>query len=52
MSRTKKGGKGPGYEYWKSRLHPQGETPGRLTKRLTHRKERRDGNDQAKAKEE
>jgi hypothetical protein len=28
-------------EYWKSRLHEQGEIPGRFTKELTHRKERR-----------
>ncbi len=31
-----------GTEYWKSRLHPQGETPGRFTKTQTHRKERRE----------
>ena len=30
-----------GKEYWKSRLHPHGETPGRETKKLTHKKERR-----------
>jgi len=28
-------------EYWKSRLHRHGETIGRYTKKLTHRKERR-----------
>ena len=43
MSRTQKGGKGPGFEYWKSRLHKLGEIPGKLTKKLTHRKERREG---------
>jgi hypothetical protein len=43
MSRTVKGVKGPGHEYWKSRLHRHGETPGRITKRLTHRFERRQG---------
>ena len=32
----------PGKEYWKSRLHPQGEEPGRFTKKLTHKKERRE----------
>ena len=31
----------PGKEYWKSRLHRGGEMPGRYTKQLTHRKERR-----------
>lgn len=44
MSRTYRGEKGPGHEYWKSRLCPGGETPGRWTKRQTHRKERREGN--------
>ena len=29
-----------GKEYWKSRLGPLGESPGRVTKVLTHRKER------------
>lgn len=50
MSRSKKDGKRggahkntTGKEYWKSRLHQQGETPGRVTKTLTHRKERRAG---------
>lgn len=50
MSRSRKDGKrGGGHrnttgkEYWKSRLHTHGETPGRVTKRLTHRKERREG---------
>lgn len=31
-----------GFEYWKSRLHKMGEIPGKITKILTHRKERRD----------
>jgi len=31
-----------GKEYWKSRLHPGGETIHRYTKYLTHKKERRD----------
>jgi hypothetical protein len=39
MSRTKKGSKGPGYEYWKSRLGGI-EDPGAVTKKLTHKKER------------
>lgn len=41
MSRTKHGRKRPGTEYWKSRLHRHGETPGRATKTATHRYERR-----------
>lgn len=43
MSRTNKGSKGPGYEYWASRLHRYGEAVGRFTKMLTHRRERRRG---------
>lgn len=43
MSRSKKGGKGPGYEYGKSRLHKGYEEPGKYTKKLTHKKERRNG---------
>ena len=31
-----------GKEYWKSRLHKYGEVLGRYTKKLTHKKERRD----------
>lgn len=39
MSRTRKGKKrGPGYEYWGRRPGPR--TPGRITKKITHRKER------------
>lgn len=41
MSRTNHASKGPGYEYWASRLHRHGETPGRYTKVATHKKERR-----------
>ena len=42
MSRTKKGAKGPGCEFWKSRLdHGKFEDPGPETKDLTHKKERR-----------
>lgn len=43
MSRSSHGSKGPGYEYWKSRLHWGGEVPGRYTKTRTHRHERRQG---------
>lgn len=31
-----------GKEYWKSRLHYQGEDPGRYTKRRTAKRERRE----------
>lgn len=44
MSRTKKGSKGPGHEYWTARPgNKQGGRPGRATKRRTHRAERRLG---------
>ena len=40
MSRTRKGAKGPGWEVW-SRRPAKTTSPGRETKRLTHRAERR-----------
>ncbi len=39
MSRTRKGSKGPGFEYW-SRRPCSGMEPGRDTKRVTHGIER------------
>lgn len=39
MSRTRKGGKGPGYEFWSSRPGRGGR--GRIAKQITHRIERR-----------
>jgi hypothetical protein len=41
MSRTKHGAKGPGYEYWSKRPGPKMQSPGRPSKTLTHRAERR-----------
>src|SRR5690606_18478716 len=38
----RKGNRARGKEYWKSRLHRGGEPLGRATKKLTHRKERRE----------
>lgn len=44
MSRTQKGQKGPGYEYWTARPgNRNGQTPGRFSKQQTHRAERRQG---------
>lgn len=42
MSRSKRKGKSPGYEYWSRRplSRRSGAEPGRATKRLTHRLER------------
>lgn len=42
MSRTKKGSKGVGYEYWGKRPLSRncGANPGKVTKKLTHRLER------------
>jgi len=45
MSRTNKGSKGCGYEYWGRRAFGPGKEcskPGRFTKDLTHKKERID----------
>jgi hypothetical protein len=39
-------------EYWKSRLHHHGESLGRSTKTLTHRKERRDGKSELRRDED
>lgn len=45
MSRTNKGGKGPGYEYWTARPgNKNGGSPGRATKKATHKTERQQGN--------
>lgn len=42
MSRTKKGAKSPGHEYWTARPgNIGGAVPGKPTKRKTHRLERR-----------
>ncbi len=50
MSKTKSGQKGPGYEYWGKRSWGKGKNlaqPGRYTKTVTHRKERREGKKEA-----
>lgn len=41
MSRTRKGSKGPGYDYWSKRPTKGGTSPGPNTKRITKRLERR-----------
>lgn len=38
MSRTRKGSKAPGYEFWSRRPGPSG--PGSIAKKMTHRAER------------
>lgn len=44
MSRTQRGGKGPGYEYWSRRPGNQGGGAiGKIAKRITHKIERRLG---------
>lgn len=44
MSRTKKGRKGLGYEYWSARPgNRHGGPANKFTKRLTHRIERQQG---------
>lgn len=47
MSRTKKGSKAAGYEYW-SKRPMSGANPGRWAKTVTHRIERREGNREAR----
>lgn len=47
MSRTRKGSKGPGYEYW-GRRPTKGRDPGKTTKKTTHRMERAEGKREAK----
>ncbi len=50
MSRTNKGSKGAGYEYWGRRPgNKQGGMPGPITKRKTHRAERRQGKKQTES---
>lgn len=44
MSRTKRGGKGPGHEYWSKRPgNKNGAIPGKTSKTYTNRAERREG---------
>ena len=44
MSRTKSGGKGPGFEYWTARPgNKHGAIPGKTSKKVTHRAERQQG---------
>ena len=42
MSRTKRGEKGPGFEYWSKRAGPKMMPPGSIAKKLTHRAERQE----------
>lgn len=44
MSRTKKGAKGAGYEYWSKRPNSV-SPPGRKSKKITHKKERAQNKD-------
>lgn len=46
MSRTNKGSKGAGHEYW-SRRPNKGVVPGPDNKRITHRMERQEGKQEA-----
>jgi hypothetical protein len=45
MSRTNRGSKGPGFEYWSGRLKAYFLDPGRYNKTRTHRSERRTARD-------
>lgn len=46
MSRTQRGDKGPGYEYWSRRYPHYFLDPGESSKRLTKRYERRQANEE------
>lgn len=48
MSRTKKGSKAPGYEYW-SKRPMRGSNPGSWAKKVTHKIERQRGKDETRA---
>lgn len=49
MSRTRKGAKASGFEYWTARPGNRcGGTVGKSTKTATHRAERRQGKDMAR----
>jgi hypothetical protein len=50
MSRSKKGGKGPGHEYWSKRPF-SGVNPGKENKKITHRIERARSKQKLKKKE-
>jgi hypothetical protein len=54
MSRTNKGKRHTGYEYWSKRpiSNKSGAVPGKETKRRTHRAERRQAKKQVKKLEE
>ena len=44
MSRTRKGKKAPGTEYWSRRpFNKHGQIPGPFAKKRTHKRERQDG---------
>jgi hypothetical protein len=43
MSRTVRGNRGPGSEYWSRRAGPRFQLPGAESKVLTHHAERREG---------
>jgi len=51
MSRTKKGKKAVGYDYWSKRPTPS-MTPGRPAKTMTHRRERIEGKNEIKKQRE
>jgi hypothetical protein len=53
VSNTKKGSKGPGYEYWGKRpmSKEHGAIPGKFTKKRTHKIERKENKNKAKEDE-
>jgi hypothetical protein len=52
MSRTKKGKKGPGHEYWSKRPGTKkAQDPGKYAKKINHRLERIEGKKQCKSED-
>ena len=48
MSRTRKGSKGPGYEFWSKRPGKGRMSSGPYAKLLTHRAERQEGKEEVR----
>jgi hypothetical protein len=48
MSRTRKGSKGPGFEYWSARPGNRGGGLGKSFKKATHRVERQQNKQEAR----
>lgn len=50
MTRTKKGAKGPGYEFWSRRTPTKNCGSGKISKRITNKAERQKAKKETKVK--